>query len=200
VTAWRLPGGETVTPDRPWMNLEDQPGFRQRAAMVAGLASLILAIDPAVVTVIDLGCGDGSLLSRVTLPPFVRAWGYELGSGDVAYARTHGRDVRQADILNDPVEYGDLIIVSEVLEHLEDPTAFLKALPPDGLLIASSPSAEHPGWFNPIHSWAFDLAGYRELLEGAGWRVLYQMECDGGLNEFGGAEGVQRFQAAVAVR
>lgn len=201
MSEWRLPGGEIISCDRPWMDLENQPGFRQRSYMVADLARLVVALRPGVTTTVtDLGCGDGSLLAMLDLPPHVRAWGYEIGAGDVTHGRSRKLDVRQADILTGPLDYGGLLICSEVLEHIADPAGFLKGLPDGRVLIASSPSAEHAGWFNPIHSWAWDLNGYRDLLEGAGWRVLYHAEVHGGDNEFGGVRGTQRFQAVVAVR
>jgi trans-aconitate methyltransferase len=194
---WKLEGLDDIRPDRPWMNLEGQPGFAQRAKLVTDLAHLVLHFSCGSVT--DLGCGDGSLLARLRLRPGVYAWGYELGSGDVAHALSRGLDVRQADIVAGDLEYGDLLIASEVLEHLADPAAFLKGLP-DRLLIASSPSAETGDWHNPIHSWAWDLDGYRDLLEHSGWRVLYQADCDGGMNTFAGVTGPQRFQAIVGAR
>jgi hypothetical protein len=198
---WKLPGADDIRPDRPWMRLEGQPGFRQRAKMVADLVHLVAEVSPAVVAVTELGCGDGSLLGRFDLQSFVKRWGYEIGAGDVERACSRGLDVRQADILSDPLEYGDLLVVSEVLEHLADPVKFLMALPlEDGFLIASSPSEETGDWHNPIHSWAWDAGGYRELLERGGWRVLYQAECGGGFNTFGGVTRPQRFQACVAVR
>jgi hypothetical protein len=193
---WRLEGEEPKGRDRPWMELAHQPGFPQRAAMVTGLARLVIEMR-RIGTVTDLGCGDGEMLAM--LPPSVAAWGYEIGLGDAAAGWARGLDVRQADILTDPLAYGKLLIAAEVLEHLDDPVAFLKGLP-DRILIASSPSAETGEWHNPIHSWAWDVDGYRGLLERSGWRVLYQAECDGGLNTFAGVTGPQRFQAAVAVK
>jgi trans-aconitate methyltransferase len=194
---WKLEGLDDIRPDRPWMNLEGQPGFAQRAKLVADLARLVIGVS-LVGTVTELGCGDGSLLARLGRPGG-SCWGYELGIGDVDHARSRGLDVMQADILTDQLEYGDLIIASEVLEHFADPVSFLKRLP-DRLLIASSPSMETGAWHNPIHSWAWDLDGYRELLERSGWRVLYQADCDGGTNTFGGVTGPQRFQALAATR
>lgn len=194
---WRLPGEDHICTSRPWMDLANQPGFPQRAKMTAELVRLAAALSGAA-TVTDLGCGDGSLLAM--LPAHLTAWGYEAGAGDVAHARYRGLDVRQADILLDDLEDGELIVASEVLEHLEDPVAFLKSLPHDPPLIASSPSAETGDWHNRIHSWAWDLEGYRDLLERGGYHVLYQTECDGGLNTFGGVTGPQRFQAVVAAR
>jgi hypothetical protein len=195
---WKLAGDEQRGRDRPWMDLAHQPGFAQRAAMVTGLVALVVQFTGAL-TVTDLGCGDGEMLAM--LPPGLIAWGYEIGSGDVRAAQARGLDVWQADIIADPsLEYGRILIVSEVLEHLDDPAGFLDALPDDCILIASSPAAETGDWHNPVHSWAWDAAGYRALIESAGWRVLYQAECDGGLNTFDGVIGQQRFQAAVCAR
>jgi Methyltransferase domain len=202
VTGWKLFTGEPPEPvsvlaGRGAMDLENQPGFAQRAAMVAKLVTLIAGLRPDIATVTDLGCGDGSLFGH--LPPHLTVWGYEIGAGDVVAGCSRGLDVRHADILCDPLGYGDLLIASEVLEHLADPAAFLKGLP-DRVLVVSSPSAETRQWHNPIHAWAWDLAGYRDLVESAGWRVLYQTECDGGRNEFAGVTGAQRFQAITAAR
>ena len=202
MTEWKLfretpPETPVMLAGRGWMRLEGQPGFAERAGQVAGLAALAAALKPGVATVTELGCGDGALLAR--MPSWLTGWGYELGAGDVKMARSRGLDVRQADILADDLEYGDLLIVSEVLEHLADPHKFLLSLP-DRLLIASSPSGETGDWHNPVHAWAWDTDGFRALLGDAGWRVLYQCEFDGGWNSFSGIEGRQRFQAAVAVR
>ena len=202
MTEWKLFTGEVPEPPghletRPWMNLECQPGWAWRTTMVVDLVRLICRLRP-VASIADLGCGDGSLLALLR-PLGVPAWGYELGAGDVAEGRRRGLDVRQGDILAGELEYGDLLIATEVLEHLEDPAGFLSSLP-GGLLVASSPSKETAGWHNPIHAWAWDLKGYRGLLEGVGWDVAYQTECDGGLNTFANVTGPQAFQAVVAVR
>lgn len=200
---WKLFTGVPPEPlsaiiDRGWMDLPGQPGFTQRARMIADLIRLCAATGGHA-TVTDLGCGDGSLLAM--LPPHLTCWGYEIGAGDVAHAQACGRDVRRADIVADaPVlDCGDIIVVSEVLEHLADPAAFLRSLP-DALVIASSPSAETGDWHNPIHAWAWDPAGYKALLTRSGYHVFYQAECDGGPNSFGGVTGPQRFQAIVAAR
>lgn len=200
---WKLFGEVPAEPlhtliDRPWMDLKGQPGFGQRARMVADLVRLCAALGGHA-TVTDLGCGDGSLLAM--MPPHLTCWGYEIGAGDVAHAQAHGRDVRRANIITDAptLDYGDVIIASEVLEHLADPSGFLKGLP-DRLLIASSPSAETGDWHNPIHSWAWDPAGYKALLQRSGYHVFYQAEVSGGTNCFGGVTGPQRFQAIVGAR
>lgn len=183
---------------RGWMGLESQPGFAQRAQMVV---DVVLHAGP-VKSITDLGCGDGSLLARLALallPAHIPMWGYDLGAGDLAHGRVHGLDVRFADILADELEYGELVIASEVVEHLADPEGFLRRLP-GRLLIVSSPSTETGDWHNPIHAWAWDLDGYAALVRRAGWTVTWHVECDGGMNGFGGVPGPQRFQAVLAVR
>jgi len=202
---WKLFNGEPpesaeYLAGRPWMDLAHQPGFAERSAMVVCLIRFIHALHP-VKSITDLGCGDGALLRL--LPPAEatgwKTWGYDLGPADVAHGQARGQDLRLADITRDDLEYGELVVATEVAEHLENPHKWLASLP-RRMLILSSPSAETDVWHNPIHSWAWDMAGYRDLAEGAGWRVAYHTDCDGGENTFNGVRGVQRFQALVAVR
>jgi Methionine biosynthesis protein MetW len=192
-----LEGLDETGPDRPWMDLKSQPGFRQRSKMIAGIVKLIMILRPGVQTVTDLGCGDGSLLEMLSLGS--HAWGYEIGDGDVNHARSRGLDVRAGSIITGDLEYGDLIIVSEVLEHLDDPVAFLRSLPHDRFLVVSSPSRETGSWHNSIHTWAWDLHGYRDVLSRGGWDAIYQTECDGGFNTFAGITSRQCFQAVAAL-
>jgi trans-aconitate methyltransferase len=196
---WKLDGHDRTGAGRPWMNLAAQPGFGQRAQMVGDLVRVVARghNDPPQ-TVTDLGCGDGALLA--TLPPWLRCWGYEIGAGDVAHARARGLDVRQADILTGDLDYGDLLIASEVLEHLDDPAGFLRGLPGGRWLIVSSPSLETGDWHNDIHSWAWDMDGYAALLTRAGWEVVAHNDCPGGHNTFAGVTRRQRFQAVLARR
>jgi len=202
VTEWKLfdrtpPEPPEILPGRGWMNLAGQPGFTQRSAMVVDLVRLVTSLRP-VWGITDLGCGDGSLLSL--LAPLGEAWGYDLGAADVAYAQGNGLDARVGDITAGGLELGDLLVATEVVEHLAEPVKFLSSLPTARrVLVLSSPSAETGLWHNEIHAWAWDLDGYRDLVERAGWRVVYQTECDGGPNVFGGVTGPQRFQAVVAV-
>lgn len=180
-----------------WMDLAHQPGFQQRARMVCDLVSEIAALRP-VASLTDLGCGDGALLAmlgKIVQP----TWGYDAGTADVAHGRSRGLDVRCADILGGELEFGELLVATEVVEHLEKPEAFLRSLPGE-LLVITSPSRETGDWHNEIHSWAWDLEGYAGLVTRSGWQVVRQAECDGGLNTFGGETRQQCFQAIWAVR
>jgi hypothetical protein len=183
---------------RGWMDLEHQPGFVQRAQLICDL----VALAEPVISLSDLGCGDGALLARLRgmrKLAGVPMWGYDLGQADLEHGRACGLDLRAADITRGFLDYGELAVASEVAEHLEDPEAFLLRIP-SRRIIVSSPSAETGSWHNEIHAWAWDLEGYSALVRRAGWVVTRHVECAGGENTFGGVTGQQRFQAIYAHR
>lgn len=200
---WRLFPEGTVpffsTPEffasHPWISPHGQPGHAERTAMVHDLVATHMG---NATTLSDLGCGDGSLLHELSDLP-LKAWGYDAGDQNVQVAQRAGLDVRRADFLVEPVELGHVVTMSEVLEHMADPHGFLAHLPASKL-IASSPSSETGDWHYMHHAWAWDEAGYRALLEGAGWTVREQRTCYGGINVHGNRPGEQHFQAIYAER
>jgi 2-polyprenyl-6-hydroxyphenyl methylase/3-demethylubiquinone-9 3-methyltransferase len=105
---------------------------------------------PAGSTVLDMGCGNGSFLSLYQ----DRGWnlyGTDFSPTGIEIARTNYPDIEfilgdsqtsAADLLNQvgPV---DLIISTEVIEHLYDPKAFLRTahdvLKPGGVMVVTTP-------------------------------------------------------------
>ncbi len=61
----------------------------------------------------------------------------------------------------------------EMLEHLVDPHGFVRRIADHSrFLVASSPWTETKEAHYEFHTWAWDVAGYAELLESNGWSIL----------------------------
>lgn len=184
----------------PWTPPEAQMGHAERTAMVRQLVADVVQDEPGLLTLSDLGCGDGSLL-RALDGLGLKVWGYDAGRDNVAKAVAAGLDVQREDILTGALEYGSLVTCCEVVEHLYDPHGFLSRLTEHAdRVVVSSPSAEDGEWHYVDHTWAWDLEGYAALVAGAGWEVVEQRECDGGVNHHFGVVRPQRFQAIYARR
>lgn len=132
-----------------------------------------------VCSVVDLGAGDGGLLQMARercegfLPPD-RFHGYDLMEPNVMYGRmTRNMDVRLGNFLTEDIEWCHLTLITEVLEHLEDPHAAVRMIAEHSdWLVASSPSTETAEAHTPEHAWAWDPEGYRTLLEQGGYEPL----------------------------
>ena len=124
-------------------------------------------------TLSDLGAGDGGFLT--TVRPYVGyAWGFDFCPANIAGAVERGADVRAVNFIESEVELGTIVTLTEVLEHLADPHGLLRRLwasPAVKEVVASSPWVETDASHDPCHAWAWDVDGYRALLESAGWKV-----------------------------
>ena len=172
----------------PWVDPVGQRGHAQRTDLVADLvADVVRGRD--LKSVVDLGCGDGALLQKILRRVRVDAWGYDLGLQNIHVGRTlRCVDVRPGDILNDTgLEYGELVVATEVVEHLLDPYSFVRGLP-GTLCVLSSPWDENDFTHYEHHAWAWDRPGYRQMIESCGWTVVDQRHCKEG------------FQAVLAER
>ena len=79
-------------------------------------------------TVLDIGCGDGSLLAYLKETRKAQPHGVELSAVACEVARQKGIDVLQADVTRDTnglPEQVDYVVISEVLEHVTNPEALL---------------------------------------------------------------------------
>jgi hypothetical protein len=122
----------------------------------------------------DLGCGDGGWV-QVATQSGLKAWGYDMQPSNADYAqRVRGVDVRLTNFEKDAdIEYGDCVVITEVLEHVSDPHGLLKGLP-SKVVIASSPYHETADAHYEFHNWAWDNEGYEALLNQAGYEVVEQ--------------------------
>lgn len=160
----------------------EQPDHRPRLEVAARTVMEVVSAPTGVASVSDLGCGDGGLLQllhRGGCP--VPAWGYDFTPANVDGGRERGVDVRYVDVF-DPasrphVDLGDVVVMTEVLEHVADPDAVLGWLRDEGIsyLVASSPYTETADDHSPEHAWAWDTDGYVELMRRNGRQVVQQV-------------------------
>lgn len=153
-----------------------QVGYFERLQLVAEVTTQVYGLRPFE-TLTDLGCGDGTLLNDLfSRLPYVKMWGYDLGEQNVEHARrVYGVDVRRGNV-DDVVELGECVLLTEVLEHMVDPHGFLRALDAK-TVIATSPSAESDRWHYEHHAWAWDVEGFINMCVDAGWKMLTTHHC-----------------------
>ncbi|MBI2816698.1 MAG: methyltransferase domain-containing protein [Acidobacteria bacterium] len=127
--------------------------------------------------VLDAACGSG--YGSAMLAENAKAVvGVDISQEAVDYSRAHytAPNLRfsTADcmVLPFPGAHFDLVVAFEIIEHLHDPTAFLKELErvlnPSGLLIISTPNrlyyTEERGEINPFHEREFTYSEFDEIL------------------------------------
>jgi len=165
----------------------EQPTHGDRLRMTSERVLAILYQNPNY-TVSDLGCGDGGMLQliRESAPESVDAWGYDFSPANAdgwIERNVAGEllDVFQGESLNPKADLGNVVVVTEVLEHLESPHEILKRLfghKSVQYIVCSSPYIETLRMHDPCHAWAWDLAGYNRLVSGAGFDVIQQDTID----------------------
>jgi 2-polyprenyl-3-methyl-5-hydroxy-6-metoxy-1,4-benzoquinol methylase len=145
---------------------------------------------------LEIGCGNGDT-AAYALACGKCGWcaGVELCPDPAREAAKKLNEVIVGDIEEIELPYGaeyfDVVIMSEVLEHLRDPWAILRKVhrmvKPDGLVLAGSPNVGHysvvssllrgrwdyesVGIMDRTHLRWFTPATYREMFEECGFRV-----------------------------
>lgn len=146
----------------------EQDQHRGRLELTANLIRREVFFRGRRMTLVDLGAGDGGLLSL--LGGSVHGWGYDLAPANVEAAKERRVDVRYGDVLTDPIQWGQIAVATEMLEHLVDPHGFVKAIAEHAeILVCSSPWTERPDNHYEFHTWAWDFDGYRAMVEDAGF-------------------------------
>jgi GT2 family glycosyltransferase/spore maturation protein CgeB len=156
----------------------------------------ILALVPVTARrVLDVGCGAGRLGEAIKARQGAEVVGIELAGAAASAAlgrldRVVVGDAERIDPRFGPDDF-DCVVCGDVLEHLEDPGAFLRRargwLSPDGVLVTSLPNARHhqvvagllegnwtyesAGLLDETHLQFFTRRDAIDLLEGAGFRI-----------------------------
>lgn len=133
-------------------------------------------------TIMDPACGDGTIVAAahrvrpisgaymtdISMPNF-----YHVGSTMRPYLpeRTECACKAIEDTLAED-RYFDVVVLTEILEHVEDPVNILRmARNRAAVVVASSPLFASANEIdrNPEHLWQFDAVGYEEMLKESGW-------------------------------
>lgn len=150
----------------------EQPVHRGRLDAAAGaVLRACVGIDWPVV--VDLGCGDGGLLSL--LPEHITATGFDFqpsnqaGWADRAVIAYGWNFVEQWD----EIPQADVYVMTEVLEHLNDPHEMVRRVRRrNAQLVASSPWTETYESHDECHAWAWDMEGYANMIRTAGFKIV----------------------------
>ncbi len=149
-----------------------------------------ISLRPGVI--VELGCGPGEVIGECARRGLADTYiGVDYSADAVAFARTRWPGVRfeQFDLTRDPVPWAspvDLVVLSHVVEHLEQPEGILQKLvtqaryavievPLEDLAATriknqfrdrANNAAGHVAWYTP--------ESFRQLLESCGLEVLGQ--------------------------
>jgi SAM-dependent methyltransferase len=178
-----LPRGEELTELYRGMTdeayLSEEAGRRVTATRLLDLVQRHVSAG----SLLDVGCGHGLLLDEARRRGFT-VTGLELSQAAANYAReVLELDVREqlVEELRPPDGGYQVVVLADVIEHLDDPLAALDActglLAPGGALCVVTPDAGSrtarlagPRWwaYIPAHTFLFTRGTLRELLEARG--------------------------------
>jgi len=147
---------------------------------------------------LDVGCGIGGFGSTIReVAPDAELWGVEpVETAALAARRFYDRVITgffPEDARDLPEQHFDAVFMLDVLEHMVDPEAALRAsrllLTPEGVLVASIPNVRHfdvwwplvrhgtwtytdTGLMDRTHLRWFTRSSIADLFEAAGWEVI----------------------------
>ena len=164
----------------------------------------IAEIVPAGNKVLDLGCGDGSLLAYLVQSKRVTGRGIELSETGVLACVRRGLSVRQGNLQEGLADYPaksfDVVILSQTLRYLDDPAMILAEMLRVGkraivsfanwgywrsrltfLLHGCIPQApDHPqNWYEAPRWQAFTIADFTDFCRQRGFLIREQVYMSG---------------------
>ncbi|MBW2095822.1 MAG: methionine biosynthesis protein MetW [Deltaproteobacteria bacterium] len=162
-------------------------------------------------TVLDLGCGDGDLLSYLEKERGVTGTGIEKSEANVAHCIERGLSVLQGDINKEILDYPngafDYVILSRTLQQVYEPAELVRSLLRVGKRgIVSFPNFSHwrvrlqllgsgyapvtrqlpYEWYNTPNIRVITLKDFRKFSKKVGFRILKMAAI---VSDFNGTEG-----------
>lgn len=137
--------------------------------------------------ILEIGCGEGLLLYELQAQGFSNTEGIEPSKTAYSRALKKGLVVHNDYLENLSLENKyDLIIMSHVLEHVEDPVEYVKTLKkhlkPNGYLLLTQTNCEGLipkrlgsawyAWVPEQHFWHFTERGLKKILHPFGFEVM----------------------------
>ncbi|MBD0373204.1 MAG: methyltransferase domain-containing protein [Pyrinomonadaceae bacterium] len=152
---------------------EDLWGYRKRLRFVLDATrEAFPGRVPAKLRVLDVGCGNGSQLALPLARRGFRVKGLDTDARSIEHARRMASGLREAEFVCAPLEdlraeeLYEVVILSEVLEHLENPLILLeestKHMTRGGIMIVTVPNGF--GEFE-IDSWLFRKLRLQRLVD-----------------------------------
>lgn len=179
--------------DTPWHSTQEfhndresaphieQHGMQRDRLVMAGEFVKDLCLKYDIKSVSDLCCGDGGLLEY--LSPFfkergIESWGYEFQPANIRDAIYKRKvDVSYADVVKDSIEFGELVIMTECLEHFADPHYMVSRVAENSnYFVLSSPNGETPEAHYELHTWGWSWPAYENLITQFGYQVTRHEE------------------------
>lgn len=142
-----------------------------------------------VLTLLDVGCGSGDFLIRASCCGY-HSTGIDFDPETIDIARARGLNAIVCEIDKMPNnDLYDAVVLSHVLEHVEDPVYLLKSIfkkiKPGGYFYIATPNYESAGrktfkqsWRGvdaPRHMHYFNIENLRNILEITGFKKCYQV-------------------------
>lgn len=164
--------------DREPADYLNQKQSALRLYLCAAHAAYMLRFSNAV-SVADFGCGSGGLLWCLArlVPHTTPLWGYDLCPANVLMAekrlaafpfiRAAGPvPIRCLDFVHaDDVGWPHILVMTEVLEHLPDPDAFLRRIPSGTQTLFTVPAEDYDGrrhdW---THLWSWTEDSFTDMV------------------------------------
>lgn len=174
---------------------------------VAASVEMIRRYSGQIRTAADLSCGDGAIVRGIA-EHLDEAWLGDLSSAPVEWGRTWGKEkIRRLPpgalpgslwTLPEGVLPVDLYVLSETLEHMDDPDDLLRQLTGfSRYLFLSTPESEPLSYGNLEHYWSWSSSDIAEMLNDNGWTPLERRLLDPASTQ--GTDGRYVFQLWMAV-